>query len=419
MNQSQPSVVVVGGGVIGVCCAYYLAKRGANVTILERDQIGAGASYGNAGTVAPGHAPITKPGRVKQALKFMLDPTSPLYIAPRWDPALMKWLWVFRRHCTESHLKASMDALGPLGLESKALFDRLVSEESLLCNYSADGYYDVFHTVPALTSATNEASLMRTQGYRPTSLAGEELREREPALREGVAGGIYYPEAATMNPHRFVLELAQRTTGRGGTVRAEAAVSHIITSAHRVTGVRLRGGEEVTADAVILATGAYSLELAAQVGYRLPIQAGKGYHRDREVGTGGAPSLSITCMLGERSVFCTPMDGFVRFAGTMEFSGLNHEIRQPRLEQLTESAKLYLTGVGDTESRSEWCGLRPCTPDGLPIVGPVPGCEGLFIATGHAMLGITLGPVTGKLVAEMLLDGAPSSNIDALRVDRF
>ena len=124
-------------------------------------------------------------------------------------------------------------------------------------------------------------------------------------------------------------------------------------------------------------------------------------------------------MLGERSVFCTPMDGFVRFAGTMEFSGLNHDIRQPRLEQLTQSAKLYLANVGDTESRSEWCGLRPCTPDGLPVVGPVPGCEGLFIATGHAMLGLTLGPVTGKLVAEMLLDGAPSSNIDALRVDRF
>jgi D-amino-acid dehydrogenase len=419
MNQSQPNVVVVGGGVIGVCCAYYLAKRGANVTILERDQIGAGASYGNAGTVAPGHAPITKPGRVKQALKFMLDHTSPLYIAPRWDPALMKWLWIFRRHCTAEHLMATMHALGPLGLKSKALFDRLVSEERLDCHYSPDGYYDVFRTGPALAAATNEAALMWTHGYRPMAISSEEMLEREPALRRGVVGGIFYPEAATMNPHRFVLELADRTVGRGGTVRVGTGVSAVVTSAHRVTGVRLGDGEELAADAVVLATGAYSLELSAKVGYPLPIQAGKGYHRDRVAGTGGAPSLSITCMLGERSVFCTPMDGFVRFAGTMEFSGLNHDIRQPRLEQLTQSAKLYLADVGDTESRSEWCGLRPCTPDGLPVVGQVPGCEGLFIATGHAMLGLTLGPVTGRLVAEMLLDGAPSSNIDALRVDRF
>jgi D-amino-acid dehydrogenase len=419
MNQSQTHVVVVGGGVIGVCCAYYLAKRGASVTLLERDQIGVGASYGNAGTVAPGHAPITKPGRVKQALQFMLDPTSPLYIAPRWDPALMRWLWIFRRHCTAEHLKASMHVLGPLGHDSRELFDQLVSEEDLDCDYNADGYYDVFRTAPGLAGATNEAALMWVHGYRPMSIAGEELREREPALRRGVQGGIYYPEAATMNPHRFVLGMADRAAGYGATVCVQAAVSDVVTSAHRVTGVRLRDGEELRADAVILATGAYSLELAAKVGYRLPIQAGKGYHRDRKVGTGGAPSLQVTCMLGERSVFCTPMSGFVRFAGTMEFSGFNHEIRGPRLEQLTESAKLYLTGVGDTESRSEWCGLRPCTPDGLPIVGPVPGCDGLHIATGHAMLGLTLGPVTGKLVAEALLDESPSRNIDALRVDRF
>ena len=277
----------------------------------------------------------------------------------------------------------------------------------------------MFLTEPGLANATNEASLMWTHGYRPMSLPGEELRERELALRWGVQGGIFYPEAATLNPHSFLREMADRMSRLGATVRIAADVSKLLTSAHRETGVRLRDGEVLPAGTVVLATGAYSQELAASVGYRLPIQAGKGYHRDRDLGSGGTPSLKITCMLGEHSVFCTPMDGFVRYAGTMEFSGLNHEIRRPRLEQLTRAANLYLTGVGDVESRSEWCGLRPCTPDGLPIVGPVPGCEGLFIAMGHAMLGLTLGPITGKLVAEMVLDGAPSRNIDALRVNRF
>ncbi len=419
MEKSKSHTVVVGGGVIGVCCAYYLAKRGVRVTVLERDEIGRGASFGNAGTIAPGHAPMTKPGRVKQALKNMMDPTSTLYIAPRWDPALMKWLWVFRRHCTETHVKESMEALAPLGHDTRELFDQLVDEEALECNYTAEGYYEVFLTEPGLANATNEASLMWTHGYRPMSLPGEELRERELALRRGVQGGIFYPEAATLNPHSFLREMADRVSRLGAAVRIAADVSELLTSAHRVTGVRLRDGEVLPAGTVVLATGAYSLELAASVGYRLPIQAGKGYHRDRDLGSGGTPSLKITCMLGEHSVFCTPMDGFVRYAGTMEFSGLNHEIRRPRLEQLTRAANLYLTGVGDVESRSEWCGLRPCTPDGLPIVGPVPGCKGLFIATGHAMLGLTLGPITGKLVAEMVLDGAPSRNIDALRVNRF
>jgi D-amino-acid dehydrogenase len=419
MNQSRRHAVVVGGGVIGVCCAFYLSRRGMRVTLVERDEIAAGASYGNAGTIAPGHGPITKPGRVAQALKSIFDRTSPLYLAPRVDPTLLKWLWMFRRHCTSDHMKASMAALAPLGFDSVELFQQLVTGEHLDCNYVARGYYDVFRTPYALANAMNEATLMWAHGYRPTSLDGEELREREPALRRGTEGGIYYPEAATLHPHRFVLELADRAEKLGTALRVGQGVEEVLTTAHRVSGVRLHGGEIIEADVVILATGAYSLHLAARLGYRLPIQPGKGYHRDRDVASGGAPPLNITCMLGERSVFCTPMDGFVRFAGTMEFSGLNHDIRRPRLEQLTESANVYLAGVGDTGSRSEWCGLRPCTPDGLPIVGPAPGCDGLVIAAGHAMLGLTLGPVTGKLVAELVLDGAPGREISALRVDRF
>jgi D-amino-acid dehydrogenase len=331
----------------------------------------------------------------------------------------VKWLWTFRRHCTSAHVRASMAALAPLGFDSVELFQQLMSEEHLDCHYISRGYYDVFRTRQALAHAVDEAALMWAHGYRPMALEGEELREREPALRTGTEGGIYYPEAATLHPHRFVLALADRVQELGAALRVGRRVEEVLTTAHRARGVRLHGGEVIEADTVILATGAYSLHLAARLGYRLPIQPGKGYHRDREVASGGAPPLNITCMLGERSVFCTPMDGFVRFAGTMEFSGLNHDIRRPRLEQLTESANVYLAGVGDTVSRSEWCGLRPCTPDGLPVVGPAPGCEGLLIATGHAMLGLTLGPVTGKLVAELVLDGAPSREISALRVDRF
>ena len=361
---------------------------------------------------------MNKPGRLKQAFKQILDPTSPLYIPPRFDPQLARWLWTFARHCNPAHLKSSLPLMASLGHKTRALYDQLVEQESLECNFAARGYYDVFRTTAGVEAAVHEVSMMRAEGFHPERLGGDELREREPALKAGIVGGVFYPEAATLDPHRFVLEMADRAKTYGATVRTGLQVDRVL-SRGRATGVRLKTGETVEADSVVLATGSYSLELVRRLGCSLPIQAGKGYHRDRDVGTGGTPSLTMTCMLGEHAVFCTPMDGFVRFAGTMEFSGLNHNKRQPRLEQLTTAADLYLEGVGDTSSRSEWCGLRPCTPDGLPVVGRVPGHDGVYVANGHAMLGLTLGPITGKLVAELVLDGKPSMDIHALRVERF
>ena len=417
--KAEPHTIVVGAGVIGVCCAYYLAKRGARVTVLERGEIGKRASFGNAGIVAPGHGPINRPGRIKQALKSMLDPASPLYIAPRWDPNLAKWLWQFTAACTSAHFERALRALAPLGHVTRTLFDRLVDEEKLDCAYRPEGYYEIFVTEAALDKARQEAALVRQHGYRPRTLAGPELREREPAINDSVVGGIFYPEAASLNPYRFVLEMVERARRHGATFRTGREVVEILTSNGQATGVHTRDGETLTADHVVLATGAYSLELARKLGCRLPLQAAKGYHRDRDPQTSGAPPLRITCMLGESSVFCTPMDGFVRFAGTLEFSGVNHEIRRPRLEQLTNASQRYLNGVGEAAALSEWCGLRACISDGLPVVGPVPGHRDIFIATGHAMLGLTLGPITGRLIAEYVLDGTPSMDIQALSADRF
>jgi D-amino-acid dehydrogenase len=418
-GRRHPHTVIVGGGVIGACCAYYLATRGARVTVLERDGIGKAASYGNAGTIAPGHGPVNKPGRVKQALTSLFDPLSPLYLAPRWEPALIQWLWDFRRTCTERHVRAAMDTLAPLGHATISLFDGLLAAENLDCGYRQAGYHEAFLTKPAFHAAQKEAALMRQYGYNPQSFDGAALRGREPALKRDIVGGVFCPEGATVNPYRFVTELADRAAEYGATFESDVIVSEVITRHNRVAGVRTADGDVREADAVLLATGAYSPGLARGLGLRLPIQAAKGYHRDRTPREGETPRLQRTCMLGESSVFCTPMDGFLRFAGTLEFSGVNHTIRAPRLEQLTNAAKMYLEGVADVPSQSEWCGLRPCTSDGLPVMGQVPGYGGAFVATGHAMLGLTLAPVTGKLMAEYVLDGSPSIDIAALSPDRF
>lgn len=418
-QRIEPHVIVVGGGVIGACCAYYLVVRGARVTLLERDEIGRGASFGNAGLISPGHPPINRPGRARQALRSLADPLSPLFVAPRLDPSLAVWLGSFSRYCTSGHVERAMEVVARLGRETTALFDRLVSGERLACGYHQTGYLEVFASETGLAHGREEAALVSRHGIVTEELPGEAVREREPFLRRDVLGGWFHPEGRIIDPFRFVLELVSRAGRHGARVRTGAEVREVIVRAGRVHGVRLASGETVEAEAVVLATGAYSRGLARQMGCRLPVQPAKGYHCDRDPAGPGAPPLSVPCLLGERSVFCSPLGNAVRFAGTLEFSGENHRIRRSRLNQLTRSAAVYLEGVGESEALSEWCGLRPCVPDGLPVVGAVPGIRGGFVATGHAMLGLTLGPVTGRLIAEIVLDGKPSLPVAALDPKRF
>lgn len=399
-------VVVVGGGVIGVSCAYYLARGGAAVTLLERDRIGAGASSGNAGTVSAGHPPLNRPGRVREALAQMVDPTSPLYVKPRWDPALWRWLIGFARHCTEEHVEHAMRVMAPLGHDALALFDALIREERIECEYRADGYYDVCSTEEGLESARREAEIIERYGYHPEVVDGDELRRREPAFGRSLLGGVYYPEAATLDPALFLTRLARAAARHGAVVREGAQVRSVLAPARRASGVRLADGGTLEAEAIVLATGPFDARLAKQLGTRLPVQPGKGYHRDVDIGPNGAPRLRVACVLHEASVFCTPMDTVVRFAGTMEFSGLNAVMRPERLRQLTRAAKEAFPGLGTARPVSQWCGLRPMSVDGLPIVGALPGVEGVAVATGHGMLGLTLGPVTGQMIARLVLEGA-------------
>jgi len=418
-DKSEFRVVVVGGGVVGVCCAYFLARGGAAVTVLERDEIGRGASYGNAGLISPGHPPINRPGRVGQALRSMGDRLSPLYLEPRWDPSLIRWLWAFRQFCTEAHVEHGMAALAPLGLRTVDLFDELVDGESLECEYRHTGYLEVFDTEAGLASGSEEAELVARHGFAPEYLDGAALRKREPLLGTGVRGGWSHQEGTLVDPYRFVIEMADRAAVRGAEIRTHVEVGGIRSELGLVTGVRTSAGEEVEADAVVLATGAYSPGLMASLGCPLPIQPAKGYHADRGREDPKTPGLTVPCLLGERAVFCSPMANYIRFAGTLEFSGHNLNLRRNRLEQLDAAARRYFTTTKLSAPVSEWCGLRPCTPDGLPVIGRVPGYEGAYVTTGHAMLGLTLGPITGSLIADLVLRGAPTLGIDAFRPGRF
>jgi D-amino-acid dehydrogenase len=415
---SGPKVVVVGGGVIGVACGYYLARGGASVVVLERERIGAGASFGNAGTVSPGHPPLNRPGRIAQAIRQMLDSTSPLYVHPSWNPGLWRWLLGFARYCTAEHVTAAMRIMAPRGKDTLALFDTLLHEERIECEARSDGYYDVAATEAGLAEAEHEAGIVAEYGYRVETLDGDELRRREPALSANVIGGVHFAEAITLDPALFLERLARAAVRHGVEVREGLAVADLVIDGARVAGVRLATGERVAADAVVLATGPYSLQIAKRIGVRLPVQPGKGYHRDIPIGPNGAPPMRMACILNETSVFCNPFDTFVRFAGTMEFSGLNEVMRPARLRQLTRAARSYIDRIGTARPVSEWCGLRPMSVDGLPIVGPLGDVEGLSVATGHGMLGLTFAPVTGQMIARLVL-GAGDGRLKGLSPARF
>lgn len=411
-------VVVVGGGVIGVSCAYWLARGGARVVILERERLGAGASWGNAGTATPGHPPLNKPGRVAKAIRQMLDPTSPLYIHPSWNPGLWRWLIGFARYCTPEHVERAVGIMAPLGKQSLALFDHLIVEERIECEYRREGYFDICATEAGLSEARHEASLIEPYGYRPETIDGDEVRRREPALGPHTIGAVYHPEASSMDPALFLERLARAAERHGVEVRAGVEVTSVVVEGGRATGVSLANGAVERADAVVLATGPVSLQIAKRLGTRLPVQPGKGYHRDIPIGPNGAPRIRIACVLNEVSAFCLPMETVVRFAGTMEFSGANLVMRRPRLQQLTRGGRLYFPKMGTARPVSEWCGLRPMSVDGLPIVGPLPGVEGVSVATGHGMLGLTLAPVTGEMIANHVL-GRGDTRLEGLSPARF
>lgn len=414
--MSTQHTIIIGGGIVGVSCAYYLARSGQNVTLIEREGLDEGCSTVNAGIIAVGHPPLPRPGLVKQTLRMLFDPANPLYVPPRFDPELFKWLWNFRKACSEEQFAHSMDALAELGWITGECYDQIVEDEKLDCNYHRTGWIETFITEERFQQGREEAQLLKEYGYKTVELNGDALRDREPAFLDQVLGGIHYTDSRFADPKRTVVEIADRAERHGATLRIGDGVRSILTEGDRAVGVELEDGERIEGDSIVFAAGIWSSALAQQIGMPIPMQPAKGYHVDL---TPPEPCVQTACVLAETFVAVNPACDGLRLAGTLEFSGINHRMVERRVMMLQKNATKYFRNVGESEVRRAWCGLRPCTADGLPVIGWAPTVENAFIATGHAMMGYALGPGTGKLASEAIQGEVTSMDLSPFSPERL
>jgi D-amino-acid dehydrogenase len=398
-------VVIVGGGVIGLSVAHYAARKGFSVTVLERESADhAGCSHENAGLIVPSHVvPLAAPGMIALGLKWMWNPESPFYIKPRFDIELMSWCWKYFRACNTRHVERSAPVLRDWLLAGRECFEELPNE----FGFEKKGLLMLCKTAHALEEEAAFAEKARQLGLPAEVLDARQVAALEPGIRMNVAGGVLSPQDCHLVPRRL-METLQRLTKD---FRASTEVTGWRRDGGRIVAAITNDGE-VEGDEFVVAGGSWSPRLV-----RLPMQAGKGYSvtlaKPRQHATRGM-------ILTEARVAVTPLaDGGLRFGGTMELSGLNEEINPVRVNGIIQSALKYYPDFepSDFAGAPTWCGLRPCSPDGLPYIGRVAG--NLSVATGHAMMGTSLGLITGKAISNILSGEKPPLDISLFHPNRY
>ncbi len=416
--MSEPrKTVVVGGGVVGACCAYYLAKAGRSVTVIDAGGFGSGASHGNCGYVCPSHVlPLAAPGAVRTILGVMARRNSPVRLKPSVVMRDPGWFLAFARRCNEKDMMAAAAGIAALLKSSRSLYDAMIRDERIDCDWQAKGLLFAFRTPRAMGHHAEVDRLLRERFDTPARrIEPSELLDLEPALRPGLAGGWHYEGDAHLRPDRLMAELRRVLVEAGATIHERRAALGFVREGGRATAVRTAAGD-LPADEVVVALGAWTPLLERDLGVRAPIQPGKGYSTTyRRVES--PPALPI--IFEEDRVAVTPFRDGYRIGSMMEFVGRDATIDRRRLAVLSKVSARHLKTrtIGDPEE--EWSGWRPMTPDGLPIVDRSPSLGNVLIAAGHNMLGLSTAPATGKLAAELLTGTDPHVDPRPYSADRF
>ncbi|MBC2934275.1 FAD-binding oxidoreductase [Nocardioides sp. zg-1228] len=409
-------VAIVGAGMVGLSTGWFLQEHGFHVTVHERRHVAGGSSWGNAGWLTPSlTAPLPEPAVLTYGVRAVLSPSSPVYLPPRLDPRLARFLAGFVRHSTARRWGIGMRAYAPMNRQALAAFDELATGGVEATTRLADPFLACFRTAEERAVLVEELEHVRSAGQDVTYdvLSGSEARALEPSLTAAIGGAVVLHGQRYLDPPAFLAALADSFVARGGEIRESSAVTDVRQTA---------GGALVTTDdpaagplrydAVVLANGAWIGTLARRFGVRQPVQAGRGY----SFSVGGDRLPETPVYFPAQRVACTPLptaDGpRLRVAGMMEFRDTDAPLDPRRIEAIVEATRPLFDGIDLDDRRDEWVGARPCTPDGLPLIGATDAPD-VFVAGGHGMWGIALGPLTGRLLARRIATGATPAELVA------
>jgi D-amino-acid dehydrogenase len=412
----KDDILIIGGGVIGMACAHYLAKAGRQVRLIERETVGAGASSGNCGLIVVSNLiPLCSPGAVSGELRRLFKRNSPLYIRPTTDPKRLLWLLKFARHCNPRHLKRAMRARESILHASDRLYRALIGEEKLACEWETRGVLIVCRSESKMAAYGADNEMLKPFGLEARPYAGKALHQLEPALQDSLSGAWHHETDHHLRPDLLLQEWKKNMLQRGIAIEENCRLVALRHDRGRVTAADTEKGR-YRAEYYVVTAGAWTPGLLRTMKVNLPIQPGKGYSI-----TMGRPVICprIPCILSERKVVATPWADGYRLGGTMEFSGLNDIVVEHRLENLKSAARQYLKEPIGEPLQAEWAGVRPMVYDDLPVIDRVSGKQNLFVAAGHGMVGLTMAPATGRLVMEMICGRSPHIDPGPYGLRRF
>ena len=416
-------VLIAGGGIIGLSCAWYLSEAGHEVTVVDQSKLVDGCSFGNAGMIVPSHfIPLAAPGMVSKGIRWMFNSRSPFFVRPRLSADLMKWGWEFLRHANSKHVDQSIPALKELSLLGKKCYQEWDKSMPFRFGYEERGLMMLYKDHHTAEEEKETAELANKIGIEARVLDRNQVQELEPDVKVDVLGGVYFPGDAHLNPRTLVENLISTLRSRGVQFLEEHSIQGFDLSKGKIIRVDLRNNQGLSVpvgfDDFVLATGSWSGSVAKQLKLTMPMQAGKGYSFTlSEV----EKNVRIPSIFLEARVAVTPMGQTLRFGGTMEIVGVDHSINMERVKGIVESIPKYYPEmkVGVPELKDIWHGLRPCTPDGLPYIGRSKKISNLVVATGHAMMGLSLAPATGLLVKEIVGEESASMRLRSFDPERF
>lgn len=414
---TKSDILIIGGGPVGLNCAYYLLKSGRKVTLLDAQEIGKGSGSGNAGHIVPSHIiPLAAPGVIPSAIKWMLDPVhSPFGMKVSLDPKYIAWLLKFVFACSESNLQRSINPLHELGQLSAKNFSQMIAEEKFDCLYQEKGLLFLYKTEKAFRDGQHEADFMQEHGIPVRVYDKMKAHEIEPAALDDVIGGVHFTGDAHLNPAVFLKLLSERVRALGAEMFENTPVTGFESANGKITKVKTSAGD-FEAEQIVLAAGALTPSVARDLKLNIPIQPARGYSMTVSA-TKQMPSHAL--ILGERRVAISPMGDLLRFTGRLEVGKYSMKPNSVWIQRIENAAREYLHLDEKLDIKETWAGLRPTTPDGMPIIGRSPKHENLVLATGHAMLGLSLAPGTGQVVAELLNGKDATVNLSPFCMERF